>query len=124
MALYLPRRRSGMTAPNDRSESAAVRLALLRGVFIVGLCCAPAAYAASAADCAAEADRASREGGTMMRGAAGGALRGAAFGAIVGGSDSAGRGAAVGAVVGTARKGHQKNETYNQVYDSCMRSSR
>ena len=111
-----------MTGLNKRKGSAAARVALLTGVIAVGLCSAPALYAASAADCAAEADRASREGGTMMRSAAGGALKGAAFGAIVGGD--AGRGAAVGAVVGTARKGHQKNQTYNQVYDSCMRGYR
>ena len=108
-----------MTGLKRRNELAAGRFALLIGVFTLGLCSAPALYAASAADCAAEADRASREGGTMARGAAGGALRGAAFGAIVGGD--AGRGAAVGAVVGTARRGAQKNNTYNQVYDSCMR---
>jgi hypothetical protein len=109
-----------MTPLNKRR--AAARTALLTGVFALGLCCAPAVYAASAADCAAEADRASREGGTVARGAAGGALRGAAFGSIVGGD--AGRGAAVGAVVGGARKGAQKNNTYNQVYDSCMRGYR
>jgi hypothetical protein len=111
-----------MKAPKKRTESAARCSLMLIAVFTVGLCSAPATYAATPADCAAEADRASREGGTMMRGAAGGALRGAAFGAIVGGD--AGTGAAVGAVVGTARKGAQKNQTYNQVYDSCMRGSR
>ena len=111
-----------MTGPKKRSPLAAARLLMLNGVLTVGLCSAPAIYAATPADCAAEADRASREGGTMARGAAGGALRGAAFGAIVGGD--AGTGAAVGAVVGTARKGAHKNNTYNQVYDSCMRGSR
>ena len=111
-----------MRGLNKRSEFRAARAALMTGVLAVGLCSAPTIYAATAADCAAEADRASREGGSMARGAAGGALRGAAFGAIVGGD--AGTGAAVGAVVGTARKGAQKNQTYNQVYDSCMRSSR
>ena len=110
-----------MTGLKRRRESSA-RTALLTGAVAVGLCFAPSLYAASAADCAAEADRASREGGTVARGAAGGALRGAAFGAIVGGD--AGRGAAVGAVVGGARKGAQKNNTYNQVYDSCMRGYR
>ncbi len=106
------------------SESAAARMLTLIGVISAGLCFAPAIYAASAADCAAQADRASRDSGTMAGAAGRGAVRGAAFGAIVGGSDSAGRGAALGAVVGTARKGAQKNETYNQVYDSCMRGSR
>lgn len=111
-----------MTGPKKRSEPAAARLALLAGVLAVALCAAPGTYAATPADCAAQADRASREGNTMMRSAAGGALRGAAFGAIVGGD--AGAGAAVGAVVGTARSGNQKNQTYNQVYDSCMRGYR
>ncbi|HYH43792.1 MAG TPA: hypothetical protein VD867_17620 [Burkholderiales bacterium] len=108
-----------MTVLEARRPLAATRVALLCGVITAGLFSATAVYAASPADCAAEADRASREGGTMMRSAAGGALRGATFGAIVGGDK--GTGAAVGAVVGTARKGHQKNQTYNQVYDSCMR---
>jgi hypothetical protein len=94
------------------------------GVIAVALCFAPAIHAASPADCAAQADRASRDQGTMLGGAGRGAIRGAAFGAIVGGSNSAGRGAAVGAIVGTARNGAQKNETYNQVYDSCMRGYR
>ena len=112
-----------MTGAKKRSGAAA-RLGLLTGVVIAGLWFAPVVHAATPADCAAEADRASREGKTMARGAAGGAVRGAAFGAIVGDSDSARRGAAVGAVVGTARTGNQKNQTYNAVYDACMRGYR
>ena len=77
------------------------------------------AHAMSPADCAAEADRASRDQGSTMGGAARGAVRGGAFGAIVGGD--AGRGAAVGAVVGGARTANQKNNTYRRVYDDCMR---
>ena len=111
-----------MTGLKRASEWFVARSLKLIGVIAVALCSAPTIYAASAADCAAEADRASREGGTVMRGAAGGAVKGAAFGAVVGGD--AGRAASVGAVVGTARKGSQKNQTYNQVYDSCMRGSR
>ena len=107
-----------------RSEPAAVRLLMLVVVITADLCSAPAIYAASAADCAAQADRVSRDLGTMLGGAGRGAVRGAAFGAIVGDSDSAKRGAAVGAVAGTARRGAQKNATYNQVYDSCMHGSR
>jgi hypothetical protein len=112
-----------MTGAKRRSEPAATRLLMLTGIFAVavGLCAAPASYAASAADCAAEADRASRQQNTPLGGAGRGAARGAAFGAIVGDSDSARRGAAAGAVVGTARTQGQKNNIYNQVYDSCMR---
>ena len=113
-----------MTGPDRGRELRGARWLTLAGVVTVGLCSAPAVYAASAADCAAQADRASRDQGTMLGGAGRGAVRGAAFGAIVGDSDSARRGAALGAVVGTARKGAQKNDTYNQVYDSCMRGSR
>ena len=113
-----------MTGLKRGSELAAARLLMLIGVITVGLYSAPAIYAASPADCAARADRASRDQGTMLGGAGRGAVRGAAFGAIVGGGDAAGRGAALGAVVGTARRGAQKNDTYNQVYDSCMRGSR
>ena len=113
-----------MTGLKSGSESRAARLLMLIGVVTVGLCSAPATYAASAADCAAQADRASRDQGTMLGGAGRGAVRGAAFGGIVDGGDGAARGAAIGAIVGTARKGAQKNATYNQVYDSCMRGSR
>lgn len=78
------------------------------------------AVARSPADCAAEADYAARNsapGGEVARGA----VRGAAFGAIVGGRDSAGRGAAVGAVVSGARKAKTKDYAYRQMYDNCMR---
>jgi hypothetical protein len=81
------------------------------------------AVARSPADCAAEADYAARNsspGGEVARGA----VRGAAFGAIVGGRDSAGRGAAVGAVVSGARKARTKDYAYRQTYDNCMRGGR
>ena len=110
-----------MTGPKKTREFAAIPFALLIGVVTAGLCSAPVIYAASAADCAAQADRASRDQGTMIGGAGRGAVRGGAFGAIVGDSDSARRGAAIGAVAGGARRGAQKNATYNQVYDSCIR---
>ena len=110
-----------MTGLKRGSELAAARLLMLTGVITVGLCSAPAIYAASPADCAAQADRASRDQGTTLGGAGRGAARGAVFGGIVGGGDSARRGAALGAVVGTARTSAQKNDTYNQVYDRCMR---
>ncbi len=113
-----------MTGLKRGSELAAARWLMLIGVITVGLCSAPAIYAASAADCAAQADRASRDQGTMLGGAGRGAVRGAAFGGIIDGGDGARRGAAIGAVAGTARRGAQKNQTYNQVYDSCMRGSR
>jgi hypothetical protein len=116
------RRQSREDRMNEPKSNIAAASALIRiGIVAAGLCSVPASYAASAADCAAEADRVSRDQGTMLGGAGRGAVRGAAFGAIVGGGNSAGRGAAVGAIVGTARTGAQKNETYNQVYDSCMR---
>ena len=110
-----------MTGLTKAREFAPIRLALLIGAIAVGLCSAPEIYAASAADCAAQADRASRDQGSVLGGAGRGAVRGGAFGAIVGDSDSARRGAAIGAVAGGARRGAQKNSTYNQVYDSCMR---
>jgi len=113
-----------MTRIKTGSESTAARFLMLTTVFTAALCATSALHAASAADCAAEADRVSRDQGTMLGGAGRGAVRGAAFGAIVGGGDSARRGAAVGAVVGTARRGAQKNDTYTQVYDGCMRRSR
>lgn len=81
-----------------------------------------AAHAVSASDCAAQADRASRDHTTVVGGAARGALGGAAMGAIVGGNRrGAGRGAAMGAVVGGAVQAGRKSNTYQSVYDQCMR---
>jgi hypothetical protein len=90
--------------------------------FLSVLVAMPSAYGAkrSPADCAAEADYAARNsssGGEVVRGAA----RGAAFGAIVGGSDSARRGAGVGMVVSGARKARNKDSIYRQTYEACMR---
>ena len=110
-----------MTGLKRGRPLAAARVLMRIGVITLGLSFAPATYAASAADCAAQADRASRDQGTMLGGAGRGAVRGAAFGGIIDGGDGARRGAAVGAIVGTARTSSQKNNTYNQVYDSCMR---
>jgi len=76
----------------------------------------------SPADCAAMADRAVRDESTVLGGAARSATRGAILGAIVGDSSkSARRGAALGAVVGGTRGAVKKNETYERVYDDCMR---
>ena len=81
-----------------------------------------AAHGMSPADCAAEADRVTRDQASVVGGAARGAVGGAVFGAIVGGnSRGAGRGAAVGAVVGGARQANRRNRTYESVYDECMR---
>ena len=110
-----------MTGLKRGSKLAVARLLMLSGVMTVGLCSAPAIYAASAADCAAEADRASRDPNAPLGGAGRGALRGAALGGIIDGGDGAARGAAIGAIVGTARNSAHKSNTYNQVYDSCMR---
>ncbi|MES2534802.1 MAG: hypothetical protein V4632_02920 [Pseudomonadota bacterium] len=89
--------------------------------FLSVLVAMPSAYAAarSPADCAAEADYAARNsspGGEVARGA----VRGAAFGAIVDGSDSAGRGAGVGVVASGARKAKTKDSAYRQIYNACM----
>lgn len=76
----------------------------------------------SPADCAALADRASRDQRTVLGGAARSATKGAIFGAIVGDSSKgAKRGAAIGAVVGGARSAGKKNETYERAFDDCMR---
>ena len=93
---------------------------LLTGVIAIAWCSMTAADQPSAADCAAEADRASRNSGTMLGGAARGAAGGALFGAIVGNKKSAKRGAALGAVVGGVRNTARKNDVYNSTYDACM----
>ena len=94
-----------------------------RGTILTVLCAAAfTARAGAPADCAAEADRASRNHTSVVGGAVRGAAGGAVIGAVVGGnSRGAGRGAAIGAVVGGARQGYRKNNTYQSVYDSCMR---
>ena len=95
--------------------------AVVSGVLIAAWTSASIAYQASPADCAAEADRASRGSGSMLGGLGRGAAGGALFGAIVGNSKSARRGAALGAVVGGVREGVSKNSVYENVYDACMR---
>lgn len=92
----------------------------LLGLFL-GATAASAHYV-SASDCAAEADRAARGGGTVMGGAVRGAAGGAVIGVIVGDNRrSAARGAAIGGVVGAAHSAYRNDEVYRRVYDDCMR---
>jgi len=93
----------------------------LAAVIPLTFCLTTPAYAQSASDCAARADRAERESNSVVGGAAVGAAGGAVFGAIVGDSRKATRrGAALGGVAGGATNAHRKNKTYKQVYDACM----
>ena len=93
----------------------------LAAVILLAFCLTTPAYAQSASDCAARADRAERESNSVVGGAAVGAAGGAVFGAIVGDNRKATRrGAALGAVAGGATNAHRKNKTYKQVYDACM----
>lgn len=93
----------------------------LAAVIPLAFCLTTPAYAQSASDCAARADRAERESNSVVGGAAVGAAGGAVFGAIVGDNRKATRrGAALGAVAGGATNAHRKNKTYKQVYDDCM----
>jgi hypothetical protein len=79
-------------------------------------------HAQSEADCAARADRASRDTGNVVGGAVVGAAGGAAVGAIVSRHSRRGarRGAAIGTVVGGTAGAYQNNQTYKRVYDDCM----
>lgn len=95
-----------------------------RLVILLGIACvtwSATGWSGQAADCAAEADRASRGSGSVVGGLGRGAVAGGVFGAIVGNSKSAKRGAALGAVVGGVRQGAYKNNVYQSVYDACMR---
>lgn len=75
----------------------------------------------SPADCQAYAKRVEMDAGSTAGGAGRGAVRGAAFGAIVGGdSKSTGRGAALGMLVGGARNSAAQSSAYKNAYDSCM----
>jgi uncharacterized protein YcfJ len=96
-------------------------LALLVGILAVAWSAASIANQPSPADCAAEADRASRDTGSGLGGVGRGAVRGAVFGAIVGNGKSARRGAALGGLAGGVRRGAEKNNIYESVYDACMR---
>jgi hypothetical protein len=99
-------------------------LALLSSILVFAWSTPSIADKPSAADCAAEADRASRDVGSGLGGVGRGAAKGAIFGAIVGdNSKSARRGAALGAVIGGVRSGAEKNSVYESVYDACMRRS-
>ena len=79
-------------------------------------------HAQSEADCAARADRASRDSSGAIGGAVKGGAGGALFGAIVSDKSSRGakRGGALGAVVGGASGAHKKQQNYKRVYDDCM----
>jgi len=100
------------------------RLVLLSGILAVAWSTASIAAQPSPADCAAEADRASRDVGSGLGGVARGAAGGAIFGAIAGdNSKSARRGAVLGGLVGGVRRGSEKNHVYQSVYDACMRRS-
>jgi len=94
---------------------------LLVGALTAVLSLSAEARRGNPSDCAAEADRASRSGGTVIGGATRGAARGALFGAIVGNKKGARRGAALGAAVGTTRRAVRKDDVYRRVYDDCMR---
>jgi hypothetical protein len=79
------------------------------------------AQAASPADCQAYAERVEMDSGSVAGGMGRGAVRGAAFGAIVGDNRKAARrGAAFGAIGGGLRRNAARNEVYRQAYDSCM----
>jgi hypothetical protein len=96
-------------------------LASLCGILAIAWATTSIADAPSAADCAAEADRAVRDVGSGVGGIAKGATKGALFGAIVGNKKSAKRGAALGSIVGGVRRTAERNDVYESVYDACMR---
>lgn len=106
----------------------------------IGLVLAMPAQAQSESDCAARADRAARDSGRVVGGAAIGAAGGAAVGAIVGNNrkcvghydrrnnrgcgskrGDVRRGAAIGTVVGATTGAVRNNQTYKRIYDDCMR---
>jgi len=77
--------------------------------------------AQSPADCDAYARNEANRSGSIVGGAARGAVGGAVFGAIVGDSSrSARRGAGLGAVVGGASQAHSKSQIQQRAYDDCM----
>ena len=98
-----------------------------RNLTVIGLLCGSLsitlpAFAQSEADCAARADRASRDSSGALGGAVKGGAGGALFGAIVSDKSRKGakRGAALGAVVGGATGASSREKTYKRVYDDCM----
>jgi hypothetical protein len=97
------------------------QIGLASWIGVMAIVWSAASFAGRPADCAAEADRASRGSGSVMGGLGRGAIKGGIFGAIVGNGKSARRGAALGAVVGGVRQGAYKNNVYESVYDACMR---
>lgn len=99
-----------------------IRKSLAFVVVAIALLIVQPAHAKSEADCAARADRAARDSTGVAGGAVRGAAGGALFGAVVGGnSKGARRGAALGTVVGGARGAVHKDSIYRRVYDDCMR---
>jgi hypothetical protein len=102
-------------------------LRILRLIGLLGalLMISQPGFAQSAADCAAHADRVSRDAASTGAGIGGGALGGAVFGAIVGDSSrSAKRGAVLGGTVGGIRNASRKEDVYKRAYDQCMAGSK
>ena len=79
-----------------------------------------AASTPSEADCAARAERASKEASTTAGGVARGGTAGAVIGGIANNSKGARRGAAVGGTIGGARSAGQQDAIYKQTFDNCM----
>ena len=101
------------------------RMFRVGGLFAVLLAISPSGFAQSAADCAAHADRVSRDAASTGAGVAGGAAGGALFGAIVGDSSRAAkRGAVLGGALGGVRNSSRKEDVYKRAYDQCMAGSK
>ena len=107
---------------SNMSARSLMKASAVIGFTTIVLIAVPTSYAASAADCAARANRAPRHASSTAGGAAGGAVKGALFGAIVGDSSkAAGRGALLGGVMGGVSQSNTRNDIYRRGYDYCMR---
>ena len=97
--------------------------AVVIGLAVSGVAAAEVNSAASTpseADCAARAERASKEASTTAGGVARGGTAGAVIGGIANNSKGARRGAAVGGTIGGARSAGQQDAIYKQTFDNCM----
>ena len=105
----------------NNSVGMLVRTRIVLPVALLLLPISGLAQAPSPANCQAYAQRVEMDSGSVGGGMGRGALRGAAFGAIVGDNRKAARrGAAFGAIGGGLRRNAARNEVYKQAYDSCM----
>lgn len=109
-------------SPRRRPRSRIAALLMALTICVTGLTAPVYAWEPSPRECEAYARNEADRRGSVIGGAARGAIGGAIFGAIVGkGKKGAKRGAAVAGVLGAIGRGAERDRVRRDAYDYCMR---